>query len=74
MSARNNAISTLASPALMPLLASIASFHFAASLSLICFFFQSCPRRGAIVSSSLNRIALLSLMIAAVDGRGPATS
>lgn len=60
MSSTSQTISSRAVPALLPPMASLAGFYFAARLSFTYLFFQADPQRGAIVSLSLNVFALLA--------------
>jgi exopolysaccharide production protein ExoQ len=62
MSTASHAISSQAAPALMPPIASVAGFYFAARLSVTYLFFQWDPQLGAITSLSLNMFALLVVM------------
>ncbi len=68
MSLRSHAIASHATPAVLPPIASVAGFYFAARLSLTYLFFQSDPQLGAMVGLSLN---LFALMVVAFCSFGP---
>jgi len=61
MNVGSQTASSQAAPTLLPPIASVTGFYFAARLSFTYLFFQTDPQLGAIISLALNMLALMAV-------------